>query len=672
MSYTGKILKIDLTNKTSSVIDTGPYEQWGGGFGLAQAVFWDECEDVTVGGFDPKNVLVLATNPMTGTIAPSVGNKIEMVGIQVYSYPKEYYTRTNCGQFIGPMLKKAGWDGIVIKGEASQPVWVNIINDKVVFEDAASLWGKDTHYTQEEIWRRVTGRKGHGEWANVAAGGFSTQGPMTLCIGPAGEKLSRLATIQHGPHGGFSQGGFGAIWGKKNLKAISVLGTGSIRVARPMELIKARNLSVSLGGLAAVNQGTNTSRAIGCQSCAWPCKTRRQDGLRNDSMCVGTWWITDTGLPHDPHVPAPPGMMSGPDYCNLYGINVFEMYGSGTDYIKALYDMGVIGPGTDISTEPVPMDKFESAQWAEALVRAISTRDGIGNILAEGTARFAASLGRFEEDVATGVLNKANSNLCYEWHWTTPDHSWTYSLALESRDDNDHVFMFNEAVAEGAGLSAEKYVDILAKKFKPFDGDPFAFDNSHTYDTGIYSEHQAKQTAWLRYYRRFFKDSMGFCDWRWPQFLALNAPDYEGPSPEIEATMINAVTGNNNSFEDYMQVGRKIWNFNRCIVALQGKHRSNDVLSPYMYTPAGSEKNSSIFSSLPNAVPVYKKGKWAFETMPDAYLDKDGFDTAMTHYYELEGWDTENAWPTRETLEELDLGNLADTLDSAGKLGNSK
>jgi aldehyde:ferredoxin oxidoreductase len=121
-----------------------------------------------------------------------------------------------------------------------------------------------------------------------------------------------------------------------------------------------------------------------------------------------------------------------------------------------------------------------------------------------------------------------------------------------------------------------------------------------------------------------------------------------------------------------MQIGRRIWNLNRCIVALQGKHRSNDVLSPYMYTPAGAEENASIFSSLPQSVPVYKDGKWSFTTMTDSYLDKDGFNTAMSHYYELEGWDTENAWPTRETLEELDLGDMADTLESAGKLGNSK
>ena len=78
ISYTGKILRLDLTNRTSSIIDTEPYQQWGG-FGISQAVFWDECEDVTVGGFDPKNVLVIATN-LTGTLAPSVGNKIEMTG----------------------------------------------------------------------------------------------------------------------------------------------------------------------------------------------------------------------------------------------------------------------------------------------------------------------------------------------------------------------------------------------------------------------------------------------------------------------------------------------------------------------------------------------------------------------------------------------------------------
>ena len=169
--------------------------------------------------------------------------------------------------------------------------------------------GKDTHYTQKEIWRRSYRKKKPGEWASVASWIFN-KGPTTLCIGQAGENLSRLATIQHGPHGGFSQGGFGAIWGKKNLKAISILGSGGISVANPIELIRARNRSISLGGLATVFPGTSTSRAIGCQSCAWPCRTRRQDGLRNDSMCVGCWWITDTGLPHDPYVPASPN--SGP------------------------------------------------------------------------------------------------------------------------------------------------------------------------------------------------------------------------------------------------------------------------------------------------------------------------------------------------------------------------
>ena len=58
--------------------------------------------------------------------------------------------------------------------------------------------------------------------------------------------------------------------------------------------------------------------------------------------------------------------------------------------------------------------------------------------------------------------------------------------------------------------------------------------------------------------------------------------------------------------------------------------------------------------------------------MTDSYLDKDGFNTAISHYYELEGWDTENAWPTRGDIGRTDLSDMADTLESAGKLGNSK
>ena len=185
--YAGKILRINLTNRSLTVLDTNRYEEYGGGNGIASVLFWELCRDKTVSGFDPQNVIILMSGPLTGTLAPGAG-RMEVCGNNVFSYPVEWFSRSNVGGFFSTMLKYAGWDGIVIEGKADKPVWVNIINDKVTIEDANGLWGRDTIDTQREIWRRVTGRTGFGEWMNFGTA-QTTQGPSILCIGP-GERVS--------------------------------------------------------------------------------------------------------------------------------------------------------------------------------------------------------------------------------------------------------------------------------------------------------------------------------------------------------------------------------------------------------------------------------------------------------------------------------------------------
>jgi len=83
------------------------------------------------------------------------------------------------------MLKSAGWDGIVLEGKADKPVWLNIVNDNVVIEDAEGLWGLDTFEAQEEIWRRVSGNRGGGDWMMTGStrdAGRTTQRPAVVCI----------------------------------------------------------------------------------------------------------------------------------------------------------------------------------------------------------------------------------------------------------------------------------------------------------------------------------------------------------------------------------------------------------------------------------------------------------------------------------------------------------
>ena len=127
----------------------------------------------------------------------------------------------------------------------------------------------------------------------------------------------------------------------------------------------------------------------------------------------------------------------------------------------------------------------------------------------------------------------------------------------------------------------------------PFDGDPLMLD----YSTGnMYSEHIARLVSWHRYYTRFYKQSMLFCDSRWPDFVNLYACDYISTTGTGGPFFIGAVTGETFTFRDGIEIGRKIWNLNHAIWTLQGRHRDMVRFSDYIYdTPfTTSSKDLSL------------------------------------------------------------------------------
>lgn len=135
------------------------------------------------------------------------------------------------------MLKYAGWDGIVVEGAAATPVWLDIRDANVTIRDydELALWGKDAWDTQTSIWDYVADGRRYGNWINPGGRehGQTTQRPAVVAIGPAGENLSRTACLIHDASNASGQGGFGAIWGQKKLKVISVVGTGGVHVRDP-------------------------------------------------------------------------------------------------------------------------------------------------------------------------------------------------------------------------------------------------------------------------------------------------------------------------------------------------------------------------------------------------------------------------------------------------------
>ncbi len=209
--YAGKLLRVNLTDKTWRVepLDPALAEKYLGGRGLAARLLYDEVGP-GVDPLSPDNKLIFMTGPLVGTIAPSSGRyslscKSPLTGLYLY---------TVCSGLLGGELKQAGYDGLIVEGRAERPTVLRIVDGRVKLADAAHLWGQDAVETQRSI-RVEMAKRGQ---AKVA------------CIGPAGERLSRMACVMSELRAA-GRGGPGAVMGSKNLKAVAVIGTGDVRVA---------------------------------------------------------------------------------------------------------------------------------------------------------------------------------------------------------------------------------------------------------------------------------------------------------------------------------------------------------------------------------------------------------------------------------------------------------
>ena len=209
--WTGKTLRVDLTTGAITTVDTiANYKDYLGGTGLGYKVLWDEVPPGTP-AFDPANRIVFATGPITATGAPSAG-RCSITSIMPYTYQNDLPGAAHMGGHFAPEFKYAGWDAIIIQGKAAKPVWLQIVDSQVTIVDASQLWGNGTTAATEQICTVM------GSTAQVAA------------IGQVGENLGRMScVINDRCHSGGC--GIGAVMGSKNLKAIGVIGTGSVSIA---------------------------------------------------------------------------------------------------------------------------------------------------------------------------------------------------------------------------------------------------------------------------------------------------------------------------------------------------------------------------------------------------------------------------------------------------------
>ena len=407
--WTGNLLRINLS--TESVKKESFTEEfaktWVGGRGFALKILWDELKP-EIDALGPENKLVVALGPLAGIPAPNTGKTV----VAAKSPLTGGYGDGNIGTRVTVELRRAGYDGLIIEGQARSPVYLNIVNDRVEILPAGEIWGKGTYETMNWLYKK------YGKAAGI------------LTIGQGGENKVLYAVIRsmEGRAGG--RPGIGAVMGSKNLKAIVVKGTNDIPMADPLGMKKLGTEDLRKVGETDKKtgwsvQGTNGVLSWCNEVAALPVrnmrKTSHQDAWRIDGERLNNARVATYGCPnctmrcgiaiHDHE-----GRESELDYENVgmlgSNLEIFDLpQVASLNYLCDDYGLDTISAGAVLGFYADAIDrgsiegnfKFGDAERAKELLRMTAYREGVGNFLAEGTMRMAQKIGQDSMDYAIQV-----------------------------------------------------------------------------------------------------------------------------------------------------------------------------------------------------------------------------------------------------------------------------
>jgi aldehyde:ferredoxin oxidoreductase len=662
--WVGKILKVDLTSGAISEESTIPkYEKFVGGSGIGFRVIWDEVSP-EAGAFDAENRIVFAAGPLVGTEAPGATRTlVTSKSPQVYEHCVPERSLTTCSAMGGPFgseLKFAGYDAVVVSGNSPEPVYLWIHDGQAEIRDARNLWGLDAYETPSKIREEL-----QDGYVQVAS------------IGQAGENLVRAACVVsrgRGDHAA-AQGGFGAVMGSKKLKAVAVRGTqgmAAINIARPEEFREVVGEALHL----------LTPLACNPNSMFW------NPGVDPHSASqFGHWQRADIGKFMSPELKVHhvgrvgdcpllcydqydvPGVGSGAAMCSKYNAGVigvgsiegFRMKDFGDRYGINMMDLHLMIPWLrslfkkGVLTEEKTGIPF-SADSGEAFVRnlfdKITFREGFGDTLAEGTVRAAKELGLYdslcEEELADFLAIPAQllASWCsYGGHGFCGEcdpRNWIAQGVYNAVHHREPSVIAYWPLAHYSSLPIEAQRAIAAVVYGSEDavqpqGEP------------KYCRAEA-QAAAMEAQRCCIKDALTTCAWSWPMYVSPyeeRTPAYIGDT-SLESKLFSAATGTETTEDELNKVGERIHNLMRAVMVREMGSRDmrhdHDVLPEHFFI------NPSPGSDAP---PV----------------DREKFDELLGMYYQLKGWD-ESGLPTRSKLEELDLKDVADSLEDDGLLGS--
>ena len=419
-----KLLDVDLDAGQWRItpIDQTLVHDFVGGSALAARLFIDMC-DPSIDPLDPASLLFVMTGPLVGTTFPGSSRFV----VCARSPLTGFWGESASGGTFGADLKKAGWDGIVIRGHAQNPTYLLIEDDQVSLQPAGTLWGQDTYATIDEL------KQKHGP----------KPAPRVLTIGPAGENQVKFAAIGNDKAHYFGRTGMGAVMGSKQLKAIVVCGSGNVPIDDTVSYKQVRKATLTdikdsmigqsfhaLGTAAAMDMGMMTGDvpiknwSVGVDyemADALGGPALEETLLKKRGFCfacpIGCKPVIEVDSEKYP-VPLGPG----PEYetCASFGTMIMNSDLEAVAHVNALCNRLGLDTLTCGATIAFIMEAFEkrilSAQdtdgldmsWGKmdsviALVEKIALRDGIGDRAAEGSQALAESLGPEALEFAVAV-----------------------------------------------------------------------------------------------------------------------------------------------------------------------------------------------------------------------------------------------------------------------------
>ncbi len=573
----------------------------------------------------PENLLIFATGPLTGTRWPSCG-RLEVIAKSPLT---DAYGDANAGGHFTPQLRFAGYDMVVFTGRATEPVYLWIDDDNVELCDAAPIWGLDTLETEAKL------REVHDDTAlKVAA------------IGPAGEHCVRFASIQVTRGRSVARAGMGAVMGSKRLKALAVRGTSDATVHAPNEFNAVAKSAMKkiladeftpgehkYGTPQLVNIVNEVGRFptknmqqghfdeadaisgetlhekyfvkhLSCYRCPIACDKlfRIEEGEYAGLETTSLEYETLSSLGSRCMNANLGSIMRANVICDTLGMDTISA-GGVISFAMECWDEGIIGP-EDTGGLDLGWGRVEAIL---SLLEDIAHRRGFGDLLAEGSTRAAKKLGEGAERYVMAIKGVEIS---------AQDGRAQQSMGLAQATSTrgaDHLKGFPTIDETGyPGAAIERYGEEYMPEI--IDGTQWKYKAMVVKDGEEFCA---------------VIDSIGIC-----KFGTMFPPALYWA--EL-AEALHYATGLELDADKLKEIGERINTLQRCYNALHGLTRADDRQPDRLLEEPSPSKRA--------------KGHVI-------YLDK-----MLDEYYALRGWDPQTGWPTRETLERLDLDFAAERLE---------